>query len=172
MSVVLRCPNCGTTRAAPGECEACHEAEARYFCTNHAPGVWLNASTCPTCGAQFGVPERVAVLPATTPAVRKRPPPPPARVPAPEVYARSERPRIVMDEAPEPGIPELAPWQGMLKAIVRARLATRERERLPRGPSAGGCLRRLLVVFLVLALLLVGALFLFGRAVMQGLQPY
>ena len=44
--VVLRCPNCGTTRSTPGMCEACHEAEVRYYCTNHTPGLWLNASTC------------------------------------------------------------------------------------------------------------------------------
>ena len=29
--VVLRCPNCGTTQAGPGECEACHEAEVAYI---------------------------------------------------------------------------------------------------------------------------------------------
>ena len=35
MSVVLRCPTCGTTQGDAGECEACSEGEVRYFCTNH-----------------------------------------------------------------------------------------------------------------------------------------
>jgi hypothetical protein len=52
--VLLRCPNCGTTKATPGECEACHEADVRYFCTNHTPGHWLDAPMCPDCGARFG----------------------------------------------------------------------------------------------------------------------
>jgi hypothetical protein len=28
---VLHCPNRGTTRPMPGECEACHAAQVRYF---------------------------------------------------------------------------------------------------------------------------------------------
>ena len=36
--VVLRCTNCGTTQATPGECEACHEAIVRPYCGNHEPG--------------------------------------------------------------------------------------------------------------------------------------
>lgn len=52
--VVLRCPNCGTTRSAPGECDACHESAVRYFCTNHSPGRWLESSACGQCGARFG----------------------------------------------------------------------------------------------------------------------
>lgn len=36
--VVLPCSNYGTVQASTGECEACHEAEIRYFCTNHTPG--------------------------------------------------------------------------------------------------------------------------------------
>ena len=49
-NVVLRCPNCGTTQNAPGECEACHEEQVRYFCTNHNPGQWLESSKCPQSG--------------------------------------------------------------------------------------------------------------------------
>jgi hypothetical protein len=64
--VVLRCPHCGTTQATPGECEACHEAEVRWFCPNHSPGRWLDAPRCPECGA--GV-------------ARERPPPPPPPAP-------------------------------------------------------------------------------------------
>ncbi|MEO8548564.1 MAG: hypothetical protein ABI678_01265 [Kofleriaceae bacterium] len=52
MSVVLRCPNCGTTQTTPGDCEACHEAQVRYFCTNHEPGIWLDGPTCPQCAAR------------------------------------------------------------------------------------------------------------------------
>ena len=53
-SVVLRCPNCGTTRPAPGECDACHEAMVRFYCTNHTPGRWLKTVACDACGARFG----------------------------------------------------------------------------------------------------------------------
>ena len=42
--VVLRCPQCGTVQRDSGECEACHEADVRYFCTNHTPGQWLVTS--------------------------------------------------------------------------------------------------------------------------------
>jgi hypothetical protein len=52
--VVLRCPNCGTTGAVSGECEACHEAQVRYYCSNHTPGRWLDTPSCPQCGARFG----------------------------------------------------------------------------------------------------------------------
>ena len=58
MSVVKRCPNCGTTQAAAGECEACHEGQVRYFCTNHEPGVWLAGPTCPQCDARAALPAR------------------------------------------------------------------------------------------------------------------
>jgi hypothetical protein len=56
--VVLRCPHCGTTQAIPGECEACHEAQVRYYCANHKPGRWLDQPVCSECGARFGVPPR------------------------------------------------------------------------------------------------------------------
>ena len=71
--VVLRCPNCGTTRTAPGTCDACHEAEVRYYCTNHTPGLWLNAPTCTQCGARLGAPDRPPA-----------PPPPPSPRPLPQ----------------------------------------------------------------------------------------
>ena len=68
MSVVVqRCPNCGTTQARPGECEACHDADVRWFCPNHAPGRWLDAPSCAACGATA---ER-------DPAARRPTPPPP-----------------------------------------------------------------------------------------------
>jgi len=61
--VVLRCPNCGTTKASLGECEACHEAQVRYFCTNHTPGRWLEAPECKDCGARFGQPAHPRAVP-------------------------------------------------------------------------------------------------------------
>ncbi len=47
-AVVLRCPNCGTTQLAAGECDACHEADVRYWCANHTPGRWLDGPACAT----------------------------------------------------------------------------------------------------------------------------
>jgi len=95
--VVLRCPNCGTTRAASGECEACHEAEVRYYCTNHTPGRWLEKRECPQCGARFGDPGRP---PAPVPAApRPAPPPlPPRAAPPPRPsYRRAPRPEVEDD---------------------------------------------------------------------------
>lgn len=85
--VLLRCPNCGTTRSAPGECEACHEAEARYFCSNHTPGRWLDAPVCGQCGARFGEPARppaAAAEPSAAPAAApvRKPVAPPKPAPA------------------------------------------------------------------------------------------
>ena len=90
--VVLRCPNCGTTRAAPGECEACHEAQVRPYCTNHTPGAWLDAGVCPQCGARPGDPARTPKAPA--PAAPRRmpaPAPPPASAAPPRAAPRSSR---------------------------------------------------------------------------------
>lgn len=84
--VVLRCPNCGTTRPSPGECEACHEAEARYFCPNHTPGRWLDAPACTACGARFGARARATPLPpgpSTPPPRRDAPRPTPTPTPTP-----------------------------------------------------------------------------------------
>jgi len=58
MSVVLRCPACGTTQSDPGVCEACSDREVRYFCTNHDGGVWLNGPVCGSCGTKFEDPPR------------------------------------------------------------------------------------------------------------------
>ena len=76
--VVLRCPSCGTTTAASGECEACHEAQVRYYCTNHTPGRWLDSRSCPQCGSQFGVPDPPPVVHSPP----RRPPASPAPPPA------------------------------------------------------------------------------------------
>jgi len=192
MSVVLRCPSCGTTKASSGECEACHEAQVRYFCTDHTPGLWLDASTCPKCGARFGDPARGASAPAPGIPVRTRPPAParspaPARAPAttsapPPEYSRARppkatpsvwgsRPTAAGEEDLDPRASRMALLQKILGAAIRARyMPTRAvfpRGRRP-GRGAGGCLKSLLlgVVFLFLALASGG--FLFGRL----LLPY
>ncbi len=76
--VILRCPNCGTTQAGTGECEACHGAQVAYYCTNHSPGHWLKAPICAQCGARFGE----AASNARTPASTQPPPVTPKRQPA------------------------------------------------------------------------------------------
>jgi len=89
--VVLRCPNCGTTKAGPGECEACHEAQVRYYCTNHTPGRWLDKAACSQCGARFGEP--APPPPPPRPAARPRPAaPPPASPPTSAPPRRHSRP--------------------------------------------------------------------------------
>ena len=68
--MVLRCPNCGTTRATPGLFEACHEADVRHYCTNHAQGLWRDTPACVQCGARLGEPDRAPIpapLPPRTP---------------------------------------------------------------------------------------------------------
>jgi hypothetical protein len=111
--VVLRCPNCGTTKAAPGECDACHEAQVRYYCTNHAPGRWLDARACPQCGARFGESARPPAAPG--PATPGRTPAPgpamPGRTPAPgpatpgRTPAPAPTPGSALPPAPRPPYP-------------------------------------------------------------------
>lgn len=98
--VVLRCPNCGTTRALPGECDACHEAEVRFFCTNHKPGHWLESAQCPECGARFGEHAK-SPTPEPTP-VAPRPPRPSRR---PQQPAELSRPRSTLDSSDVVGSP-------------------------------------------------------------------
>jgi len=183
MSVVLRCPNCGTTRATPGECEACQQGPVRYFCTNHAPGLWLSERSCAKCGAAFGEPSRApspppARSPAPAPVAGPRREPVPAApvASASRSAARSRYPRAehtaVYDEAPEPSVSTMAPWQKVLSAALRARsaaIAARDPRRLPVG--VGGCLRRVLVTVVLLFVAFGIALFVFGRALLQTLQP-
>jgi hypothetical protein len=181
MSVVQRCPSCGTTQATAGECEACHEAEVRYFCTNHTPGVWLDASTCPSCGARFGeaapresagrVRTRAAAPSPAIPPVRTRSrAPSPARVDPPaasdEVWADRRRPSY--DEELEPGGSRMALLQQILRAAVRARYSppARYRERRGVGPSPSGCLKRLLLSAVLLLVAFGGLVFVFGRALL------
>ena len=70
MSVIQRCPSCGTTQATAGECTTCREAQVRYFCTHHDPGIWLTGPTCEACAARSAPPVRP---PAPKPS-RARPP--------------------------------------------------------------------------------------------------
>jgi hypothetical protein len=145
--VILRCPNCGTGRAAPGECEACHEADARYFCTNHAPGVWLDGTACPRCGAKFG--QAAPAAPAS-----------PASPAAPA--ARPTR--------PTPAAPSL---EEMLAEAVRAREAARPT--MEPGPHVraatrgmAGCLVRALVLLFVFILMSFSGMFMFGGSMFGG----
>jgi hypothetical protein len=96
--VVLRCPNCGTTQAGRGECDACHEAQVRPYCTNHTPGRWLDALTCPQCGAQFGE------------ETRRPTEAPPPRQPSPGSSGRTEPPTRQASR-PSP-VPRRSPWSG------------------------------------------------------------
>ena len=114
MSVVLRCPTCGTTQGDAGECEACSEGEVRYFCTNHDGGVWLNGPVCGSCGAKFGDPPRKPPTPRTS-SVPTRPAGapdfrPPSRRRATEPSSEPDfgrRPRRAEPE--EPAEPEVLP---------------------------------------------------------------
>jgi hypothetical protein len=98
--VVLRCPNCGTTKGTLGECEACHEAQVRYYCTNHTPGRWLDGPACSQCGAAFGErPRPRAGTPATAGASQTPTAgPPTAGAPAP-----TARPRPAFRPTARPG---------------------------------------------------------------------
>ena len=140
MSVVQRCPNCGTTQAGAGECEACHEAKVRYFCTNHEPGIWLAGPTCPVCEAR-------AVAPAPMPAPRPRARPPTIE-PAP-------RARVAIE--PEPALVVRASlWKQLLGAML-ARRAT-----LPVSAGRGWLaqlVRRLALVAVILVVALVGVVY-------------
>lgn len=185
--VVLRCPNCGTTKAGPGECEACHEAAVRHFCTNHTPGRWLDAAQCPQCGARFGDPARPARAPAPAPPAPPTParpaPPPPAPRPAPRPTASPPPPPeggpwIRRKRAPAPPAPPggfLAGAGGVGPRTIRLPELLRTASRMRRapgagmpesgypamGPSVGGCLQRALfmAVFVVLGLVAVTVLF-------------
>ncbi len=128
--VVLRCPNCGTVHPEPGECAACHEAQVRCFCTNHSPGVWLNAEACPQCGARLGDPAPVLPSPAPEPAPEIIHP---RRERRGEARPWADRPRALRRdvEDTEEVYPPRAPAPD-LAGIVLDMLATRARGRTPR----------------------------------------
>ncbi len=139
--VVLRCPSCGTTQAGPGECEACHEAQVAYFCTNHSPGRWLEAPTCPQCGARFGEASPAA---KTTPSPATRPVPvTPTRQPVPEPGPSSPWSRRVPRRGPSgpvsppPAPPLPSPVSEDPRVAEREAMTRRLRDILMRGPAAG-----------------------------------
>ena len=166
--VFLRCPNCGTTQSSAGECEACHEANVRYYCSNHTPGIWVDKPVCSRCGAKFG---EIA------------PPPPPPPIPPPPV--RPSRPAATSVTPPKPVRRWVSPWtrredvrpapgigdrEEHAAEILRRLILARTRERTwedhpPVRPTArSGCLR--LVLF---AILLMFLLFVFGPSFIGAL---
>lgn len=186
--VVIRCPNCGTTQPTLGECEACHEAQVRYFCPNHSPGLWLGGPECVTCGATFTgrsthapPPSSRPIPPAPAPpraAPRGVPPsglPPRTSTTAPFPPRRAEplppAPPPTRRPTREPEIVADAPWIEI--EDVPRRPTAPAWPPTPRFPaeipipalraglsSALGCLARLAMVALVLFVL--GALWFFG----------
>jgi hypothetical protein len=176
--VVLRCPNCGTTQAGTGECEACHEAQVAYYCTNHSPGRWLKAPTCTQCGAEFG-----EASPAIEVAASTRPRPVTSRPePARELDPSSPSPRSAPSRRPSgsvprpTGTPSPTPVHEDSGVAERAAMSRRLRNILMRGAdsrpptvrrpevldslpprnAAAGLIRRLMM----LALFLFAAMFL------------
>jgi hypothetical protein len=178
--IVIRCPHCGTTQSTIGECEACHEATTRWFCPNHEPGLWLDAPLCPTCGARPGVPgtrPRPTPTPTRprTPISPPRSTPPPRRSPAREETYTPETPEVEPEVWSGPVYPSGDPrnrdprsgdvpdaWRidpsVMLPTAVRV-------------VSLFGCLRRLVMIAIVLLVLFAIAFFgLFGGIVL-GSEP-
>ncbi len=158
MSVVQRCPNCGTTQAVAGECEACHEARVRYFCTNHDPGVWLDGPTCPQCAAR-AAPAARPTVPASAPPSRARPAA--LGVDAGASGDAGARPRSVDEVAPS----RQALWEKLLRGVVLARRA--ERELPSRSPASGWLMqlvRRLVIIAVVLAVALGVTIYLVARS--------
>ena len=156
--VVIRCPNCGTTQPAFGECEACHEADTRYFCSNHEPGRWLDRPACAACGARYGM------EPGTSrPAPRARPEPPAAWPPSPPPVDEPERIRAEAWSGPV-----RTPGGGDVFEIEPAGLELPDHrtgppfpaESLTMAATASGCVRRIIVLFLIL--LVLAALAIFG----------
>lgn len=186
--VILRCPNCGTSKTTPGECDACHEAQVRYYCTNHKPGHWLDAPACLQCGARFGEPLRPPARPSP-PAAPPRPraavtsPAPPRRDPPPLPPRTGTKPwdRGELGRSPEPeaeAAGERASVRdtrtGKMLEILRAASRARPISRgatyaapgaAPVGAALGGCLMRfvmlamfLLIIFFLMIALLGGSL--------------
>jgi hypothetical protein len=157
--VVERCPNCGTTQAIAGECDACHEAQVRYFCTNHDPGIWLAGATCPQCAARASA----ARAPVDAPPPRARPASPGRE--ASLARAPRERPRArpvddaagVEDESLDVRPSPL--WATLLRGAASAlSRTTPPAELAPERPSvgaAGGWLLRLILRLAVIAVVLV-----------------
>ena len=180
--IVVRCPHCGTTQDAIGECEACHEATTRWFCPNHEPGLWLDAALCPTCGARPGVPGARS-RPTPTPARPRAPTPPPGTPPrsTPPPRRTPAREEIY---TPEPSDAEPEVWSG---PVYPPRDPRSRDPRFGDAPEAWridpsvvfptavrvvsvfGCLRRLVMIVLILLVLFaIGFFSLFGGFVFGG----
>jgi hypothetical protein len=172
-AVVLRCPNCGTTRGVPGECDACHEAPVRYYCTQHRPGVWLDGPTCGQCGSRFAATPAPAPAPAPAkPAVRRSPalPPTAGRGPTP---TRGTAP--LPGGAPKPRGPRVPPLAASFETLDELIRGARPPLRPPPDasaepglvrnmPSVGGCLMRLVFLVILLFVFGIASLLLFGTA--------
>lgn len=161
MSVVERCPNCGTTQASAGECEACHEAQVRYFCTNHEPGVWLTGRTCPQCEARAAPTARPTARPTASASALPSHTRPASRGADP-VVSGTERERLppAREETLAPRASRRALWEKLLRGAVLARPpaeAASERELESLG-HAGGFLKRLALRLVLIAVVLVAAL--------------
>jgi len=156
--VVLRCPNCGTAQSVAGECEACHEAEVRYFCPNHTPGRWLDGPVCAACGARV---EREGA------ARRTRPPrtQPPRRETPREPMATREAARPPLRPTPRrPARPPTEDWSERVRTPVE-RAPVPVDDAPPRRPTRGrppdigaalapaiGCVGRLVTLLVVITI--------------------
>jgi hypothetical protein len=171
--VALRCPTCGTTQNHPGECDACSDADVRYFCSNHDPGVWIDGPVCPSCGAKFGdAPRREPELrPRSTPAVRasdsrRAESRPPGSHDVRSRPARPSRSPVSGDRSDDiPAAPSLAELLAALAERTRAHDRAEEvwthppRERTRAGLPVVGCLLRLVLFIIFLIVLVFGGWF-------------
>jgi hypothetical protein len=181
--VVLRCPSCGTATGTPGDCGACHEAQVRYYCTNHTPGRWLESPACLDCGARFGAevqpPAAPSAGPSRMPAAGSAPassrrPRYSSRAPTEAVSTGPVRTRdptapaegesVYRGEEPRRD-PRMLAWQELLLAAARRRPAAREP--VPTGSGLGGCLLRLVLIVVFLFLALAAGLVVFGASLLQ-----
>jgi hypothetical protein len=156
--VVIRCPNCGTTQSTLGECETCHEAGTRYFCTNHEAGRWLDGPACAVCGARYRMEPatsrptpRTRVEPPVSWAPSSRPIDEPQRVPLDAWSGPVRTPG--KDEVFETGPPGVELPDRRTGPAIAAESLTLE-------ATAAGCARRIIVLFLIL--LVLAALTIFG----------
>ena len=187
MSVVLRCPTCGTTQAHVGECEACSEGEVQYFCTNHDQGVWLDGPVCSRCAAKFGDPPRKPPAPRAPAG-----PTPPAGAPdfrppggrrrtehaAEPDFGRRPPRRSELEEAAEPEVlPPALSLGELIEEIAEERARARGRyeaeevpwvdpgPRHPGFPLAGCLIRMGGLVFLLIAAAIIFLFLLFGGVI-------
>lgn len=190
--VVLRCPNCGTTKAGGGECDACHEAHVRYYCTNHTPGRWLDTPACSQCGAQFGDPARpraaapppgapaaptptsaVDLIPERTGAVSWRPGTGGGSWGRRKRSHSSEEAPITRDEgaavrdAPAARLPELLRTASRIRRTPREAMPSPEVDPFLVGRAVGGCFRAALFTAMLLLLALVAMFVLLGGSLLQ-----